>query len=59
MWKCHDCGCKFVEPAVTFESRGEFWGVPCSEEMYVCPRCGCDDSIEEFDEDQEDDYEQE
>lgn len=36
------------------ESRGEFWGTPCYETMYVCPNCGSDD-LEEIYEDEDDD----
>lgn len=36
---CLDCGSEFDEPASWQESRGEFWGMPCSETMYGCPFC--------------------
>ena len=36
---CLDCGEKFDEPASWQESRGEFWGVPCSETVSGCPYC--------------------
>lgn len=39
---CDDCG-KIVGPeevAIVSESRGEFWGLPCFENMRVCPHCG-------------------
>jgi len=35
-----ECGAMFDEPKAVQESRGEFWGVPCSETMYYCPVCG-------------------
>lgn len=40
-YKCLDCGNIFEEgeQARWNESRGEFWGVPCSEEMSGCPLC--------------------
>ena len=41
-WKCEDCGCKFDEPDVISEPRGEFWGAPCSEDIDVCPKCHSD-----------------
>lgn len=52
---CLECGCIFDEEdaAMWQESRGEFWGVPCSEAVSGCPickgdyvrtyRCGCCD----------------
>ena len=41
MYKCADCGHVFEEgeEAVWEESRGEFWGFPCSERMTGCPVC--------------------
>lgn len=33
------------------ESRGEFWGTPCYETMFVCPNCGSDDLEEIYEED--------
>lgn len=40
-YKCLECGHIFDEgeQAVWSESRGEFWGIPCSEEMSGCPLC--------------------
>lgn len=48
-----ECGAVFHEPKAVEESRGEFWGMPCSETMYYCPVCGddCFDE-EEVDEDE-------
>jgi hypothetical protein len=39
--KCCDCGHIFEvgEQAIWSESRGEFWGTPCSEEVRGCPLC--------------------
>jgi hypothetical protein len=47
---CETCGLFFEWDIIpneniktTFESRGEFWGAPCSEEVvvgWVCPGCG-------------------
>ena len=60
MFKCCECGAVFHEDdAGTYkESRGEFWGEPCYEELMCCPECSCED-IEEYDgegeEDEEDD----
>ena len=41
MFKCTECGCVFEEgeEATWEESRGEFWGVSCSETMSGCPEC--------------------
>lgn len=40
-YKCLNCGHIFEEgeQACWNESRGEFWGSPCSEEMSGCPLC--------------------
>ena len=40
-YKCTNCGHIFEEgeQACWSESRGEFWGSPCSEEMSGCPLC--------------------
>ena len=40
-YKCLECGHIFEEgeQARWSESRGEYWGVPCSEEMLGCPLC--------------------
>lgn len=39
MYICEECGKKFFKPFVWEESRGEFWGEPCSEKMSGCPYC--------------------
>lgn len=41
MYKCLECGHIFEEgeQKTWNEDRGEFWGVPCSEEMSGCPIC--------------------
>lgn len=41
MYRCLECGNLFEEgeQARWSESRGEFWGAPCSEEMSGCPLC--------------------
>ncbi|MBR4377333.1 MAG: hypothetical protein IKP50_00385 [Bacilli bacterium] len=40
---CEDCKSWFDEPNVIEydESRGEYWGIPCSEHMveWYCPYC--------------------
>jgi hypothetical protein len=51
MYRCNDCGCEFCQPKAVEESRGEFWGIPCSETMYYCPNCESDD-FDETDEDE-------
>jgi DNA-directed RNA polymerase subunit RPC12/RpoP len=40
-YKCLDCGHIFEdgEQAHWSESRGEYWGTPCSENMSGCPLC--------------------
>lgn len=40
-YKCLECGNIFEEgeQAHWSESRGEYWGTPCSEEMSGCPLC--------------------
>lgn len=43
MFYCESCGNVFDEPDEVEESRGEFWGMPCSETMYYCPCCGDND----------------
>lgn len=46
---CNDCGDVFYEDELCcethYESRGEFWGAPCREKVYVysCPICGSQD----------------
>lgn len=50
---CLECGCEFDVPARWEESRGEFWGVPCSETMYGCPDCEGDFEEIEYDNDDE------
>lgn len=39
MLKCNDCGAVFDKPLIVHESRGEYWGVPCWEDMAYCPFC--------------------
>lgn len=39
MYRCLECDAEFDEPVRFEESRGEFWGVPCSETMWGCPYC--------------------
>lgn len=40
-YRCLNCGHIFEEgeQARWSESRGEYWGTPCSEEMSGCPLC--------------------
>lgn len=47
MFVCNNCKMGFDEPKMVPESRGEFWGFRCSEDMYYCPYCGYDDFDEE------------
>ena len=53
--RCCNCGAEgdTEELRRVRESRGEFWGVPCYEALYVCPCCGSDD-IEEVEEESDD-----
>lgn len=59
MLKCYDCGAVFEEDEVVVEeydeSRGEFWGMPCSEHIveWHCPCCGSD-GIDDYYEEEED-----
>lgn len=39
MYKCIDCGTVFKHPETWQESRGEYWGMPCSETVSGCPVC--------------------
>ena len=39
-FKCEDCGKHFGYPKIVKESRGEYWGIPCQEDVSVCPHCG-------------------
>ena len=37
---CHECNKHFDFPKMVSESRGEFWGMACSETVAYCPHCG-------------------
>ena len=37
---CLECGELFGTPHIVRESRGEFWGAPCYEDVGCCPYCG-------------------
>jgi hypothetical protein len=54
---CVDCGAILDEDDLVpvRESRGEFWGMPCSEELGGCPKCRCVDfeEYDEYDDDEE------
>ena len=41
---CLECGKVFEDDEIAHwqESRGEFWGFPCSETVSGCPECGGD-----------------
>lgn len=41
MYICVDCGKVFDEEEISVwhESRGVYWGEPCTEKMYGCPNC--------------------
>ncbi len=53
VYRCCNCGKEFDadEVKIVEESRGEFWGMPCTERMYYSP-C-CTDSFEDVWEDDE------
>ena len=57
MWYCCDCETWFDEPNVIEydESRGEYWGIPCSEHMVEChcPNCDSEDIEENYYEEEE------
>lgn len=47
-FRCEECGAIFDWPKAVEESRGEFWGIPCSETVYYSPCCEADfEEIEE------------
>lgn len=54
MYRCYNCGKTFSTPKIVYESRGEYWGIPCTETMYYSPCCG-DEDFDEIKEDEEDD----
>lgn len=61
MYKCCECEREFDEPEKYSEPRGEYWGVPCWEDIWGCPYCGSYDYEEvrydEDEEEEEDEYE--
>lgn len=56
MYRCLGCGKLFDvdDVRVEHESRGEFWGMPCTETMYYSPCCM--DDFDDAYEDDEDDF---
>jgi len=52
-FRCDKCGREFDWPKAVQESRGEFWGFPCSETVYYSP-C-CEDYFTEITDEEEDD----
>lgn len=46
-----ECDLEWIE-----ESRGEFWGMPCSERVPVCPFCRTD-GITDYEEPEEEEEE--
>lgn len=52
-YRCLACGKLFDEDEVkkVEESRGEFWGFPCTETMYYSPCC-TDDFDDAYEEDE-------
>lgn len=55
--RCFRCGREFEDPELTREYRGEYWGQPAYETVYVCPFCGSDEIGEEEEEQEYDDEE--
>lgn len=61
MCKCLECGEVFQDSSLVIEkweeSRGEFWGIPCTETMYEvhCPYCDSEDVEENYVEEEDDD----
>lgn len=55
MLYCYCCNTTFETPKMVPESRGEFWGIPCWEDMAYCPNCDGDE-IEEIPVGEEDKY---
>lgn len=59
MVKCLDCERVFSEDNVVVEeydeSRGEFWGMPCSEHIveWRCPFCGSTELDDNYVEEEE------
>lgn len=55
MYRCLGCGKLFDADDVkkVEESRGEFWGFPCTEKMYYSPCC-TGDYEEAYEDDEED-----
>lgn len=49
-YRCMECGKIFDQDELARweESRGEFWGMPCTETMIGCPACHSGD-YEEYD----------
>lgn len=45
MFRCEACGALFEVPKMIPESRGEFWGIPCHEDVAYSPCCE-DDFVE-------------
>lgn len=56
LFKCCNCGNIFEEDEIIIrqESRGEFWGAPCYEEMVYSPCCEYDYTEYREEDDEED-----
>lgn len=56
---CSRCNSVYTEDELEihewYESRGEFWGAPCSERMSEawCPKCKTDEYLDIYNEDEE------
>lgn len=54
MMRCNDCKCLIDELKEKHEYRGEAYGRPAYETVYVCPNCGSNDIDHDYKEDDED-----
>lgn len=53
MCKCDNCNKVFEEPDTYSEVIGEFWGIPAREYFGICPYCGSDEIIYDYEETEE------
>lgn len=49
---CDNCGREFEMPVTIKEYRGEYFGMPAYEEIWVCPHCE-DNNFYEVEEEEE------
>lgn len=57
MYRCGECEREFYDLKKYSEPRGEYWGIPCWEDIWGCPFCGSYDYAEvrydEYEEEEE------